>query len=187
MSRAAWLLALGLWATQPLAAQTVVPPAPALDSVQTALRDAIVVLRDSLATIDAAAARLQRDYRAASGQSLLSRARVMRDACARSVRTIPPTREVLLATQLGDSTRLRRRQELVKALDQLKRTLGRCETDFTAMSAPGQAETVRGYANPKAVEVQGALRRYEQTQRVFLATMGIEVTPLGAPPRPLAG
>ena len=178
-------------AAPPLTAQTVIhpdasPDAP-LDSARAALRDALLVLRDSLNTIDAAAARLQRDYRMASAPSLLSRAQVMRDACARSVRTIPATRDALLQTSLSDSQRLKRRQELVGTLDRLKNVLGHCEAEFAAMSQAGQAERVRGYANDRAVRVQGALRGYDQTLRDFFSVMGIQVWPVGANRDRLAG
>jgi hypothetical protein len=148
------------------------------------LRDALLVLRDSLITIDGAAARLQRDYRVASGPSLLSRARVMRDACARSIRTVQPTRKTILAAKLSQPYKTKRRQELVGALDQLKDALIRCETQFDTMSQAGQAERVRGYANNQASQVQVSLRSYEQSARSFLAAMGIRVVPLGVVPEP---
>ena len=181
-----WLF-LGLLGAQPLHGQVVAQPEPPLDSARASLRDALVVLRDSLAAIDAAAARLQRDYREASAASLLSRARVMRDACGRSVRTIPTTRSALLQAKPSTDKRLRSRTELVSELDTLAGALTRCEKDFAAMSQPDQAETVRGYANDRAVRVLGALRRYETSLRNFLGVMGIRVTPLGAGPSAAAG
>ena len=83
MKRLLGLLVLVTAVVHPLSAQTVIRPTPPLDSARAVLRDALLVMRDSLLTIDGAAARLQRDFRVASGPSLLSRARVMRDACAR--------------------------------------------------------------------------------------------------------
>lgn len=181
------VVSLALIGARPLAAQTVLKPAPALDSGQIALRDAILLLRDSLMTIDGAAARLQRDYQAASGQALLARARFMRDACARSVRTVPPTRQVVVAAELSGEKKLKRRQELVGALDTLKTVLSRCEADFAGMSQPGQGEQVRGYANSRALRVQGALRKYEVALREFLQVMGIRVLPAGVPRPSSAG
>jgi hypothetical protein len=163
-----------------LRAQTVVRPAAPLDSTRVALRDAIVVLRDSLVTIDGAAARLQRDYWTASGPALVSRARVMRDACARSRRTVPPTREVVQAAELSDQNKLARRRELITALDTLKTVLGRCETDFAAMSQEGQGEQVRGYGNDRAIKVQRSLRSYELVLQSFLQLMGIRILPAGS-------
>jgi hypothetical protein len=185
--RYVWL-AMVFVSTGDLAAQArVMSPTPPLDSARAGVRDALLVLRDSLNSIDVAAARLQRDYRQASGPSLLSRARVMHRACASSARTVQPTKQIVLAANLSDPKRAKRRAELVSALDRLKETLSRCEKEFAAMSGPGQAETVRGYANDRAVRVQGALRRYEQTLREFFGAMGIRVMPLGANPPPVAG
>jgi hypothetical protein len=187
MTRCAWVLLASLAWAGPMSAQTVMRPDAPLDSARATVRDALLRLRDSLNTIDGAAARLQRDFRHASGPSLLSRARVMREACARSVRTVPPTRTAVLDAKLLEPRRIKRRSELVGAMDNLRGALARCERDFAAMSRPGQAETVRGYGNDRAVRVQAALRRYENTLRGFLGIMGIRVTPLGGNPRPSAG
>jgi hypothetical protein len=169
-----------------LRAQAVMrPPAP-LDSARVVLRDALLVLQDSLVNIDAAAARLQRDYRAASGPALLARARTMRDACARSRRTVPPTREAVLAAALSDRKKLARRRQLVTALDTLGLALGRCETEFAGMSREGQGEEVRGYGNDRAMKVQQALRSYQQTLHSFLQIMGIRITPSGSSKDPSA-
>jgi len=181
VKRLAALLGLTAILAQPLSAQTQ-RPAPPLDSSLAVLRDALLVLRDTLVTIDGAAARLQRDYRVASGPSLLSRARVMHDACARSGRTVPPTRNTILAAKLSQPQQARRRQELVTALDQLKAAVSRCETEFDVMSQAGQAERVRGYANDRALQVLASLRSYDRTARNFLAAMGIKVVPLGVTP-----
>jgi hypothetical protein len=182
-----WIWLVILLGAQPLSAQIVVQPEAPLDSARASLRDALLVLRDSLVTIDAAAARLQRDYREASGPSLLSRARVMRDACARSAKTIPSTRSAVNKAELSDVNRRRHRAALVSALDTLRGVLTRCEKDFAAMSQPDQAETVRGYANDRASRVVGSLRQYEQKMRNFVSAMGIRVTPLGATAPALAG
>jgi hypothetical protein len=171
-----------------LAAQgTVVVPEPALDAGRATLRDELLRFRDTLNTIDAAAARLQRDFRNASGAVLNSRARVMTEACARSARNVLPARRAVLAAQASDSRRLKSRTELLQALDRLRVSLHRCETDFAALSRAGQEENVRGYGNDRAARVQGTLRRYEQVLAEFLSAMGIKVTPLGSEPRPAAG
>jgi hypothetical protein len=145
-----------------------------------------MVFRDSVGTIDGAAARLQRDFRQTSAASLLSRARVMHEACARSSRTLPPTRKAVLSASLPDRGRPARR-ELVGAMDRLKGALSRCEMDFAAMSQPGQAETVRGYGYDRSDRVLGVLRTYEQTLRRFLAVTGIGSLPTSTAPRSAAG
>lgn len=187
MSRAGWLLLLLALGAPKLGAQTVVQPEVALDSARASLRDALLVLRDSLGSIDAAAGRLQRDYRQASGASLTSRARVMAEACAGSARTIPPTRAAVSTADAPDDARAKRRAELLRALGQLRGELDRCRSDFGAMSKQGQGEQVRGYGNDRAGRILAAVREYERVAGGFLAAMGIKVTPRGSRPRPLAG
>jgi hypothetical protein len=182
MSRA-YLAVVSMLFAQNLAAQgVVVRPEPALDAGRAALRDAVLQFRDSLNSIDGAAFRLQRDYRQASTASLSSRAHVMHEACARSVRNLPPTRQAVLAADATDERRIRRRGELVSALDQLQKGLARCELDFAVMSRPGEGERVRGYGNDRAVRVQAALRTYERVLGTFLRAMNIRVSPLVAKP-----
>jgi hypothetical protein len=188
MMRSPWLVMIGVLSASSLPAQaTVIQPEAPLDSARAALRDAVLLLRDSLITVDGAAARLQRDFRQTSGESLLSRARMMRDACVRSAHTISPTKETLLAAQLSEPPRVKRRRELVNALDRLRGVLRRCEVDFAAMSQPGEAETVRGYSYARSQVVQGALRRYEESLRAFLTAMGIYISPAGSGIRASSG
>lgn len=186
MSR--WYLGLvAVLFSQDLAAQAVVRPEPKLDAGRVVLRDALLQFRDSLNSIDAAASRLQRDYRQSSVASLTSRARVMHQACAGSVRSVPAARKTVIGAEASSARQLQRRGEMVGALDQLQKALIRCESEFAAMSRAGEGEKVRGYGNDRARRVQAALRGYEKVLAQFLATMGIKVTPLGTQPRPLAG
>lgn len=183
-----YLIVVAMTFAQNLAAQgTVVRPEPVLDAGRVTLRDELLRFRDSLSSVDAAASRLQRDYREASAASLLSRARVMREACARSVRSLPAARKAVRAADASEGLRSRRQAELVSALDELQKPLARCESDFAAMSQKGEGERVRGYGNDKARRVMVAMRRYERVLGTFFSAMGIKVTPLGARTRPLAG
>ncbi|HJR17182.1 MAG TPA: hypothetical protein VJ808_10035 [Gemmatimonadales bacterium] len=178
---------IAMLCAQAAGAQTVVMPEPALDASRAALRDQLLQFRDSLNTVHAAAARLQRDYRQASPAVLSSRARVMSEACARSARNVAPARTTVISVKTNDPARLRRRGEMVRALEQLGAVLSRCQADFQALSRPGQEEKVRGYGNPRAIRVQGSIRQYERALSSFFAAMGIKVFPLGSRVRPLAG
>lgn len=184
-----YLIAFSLLLGAPgLAAQgTVVLPEPALDVGRATLRDELLRFRDTLNSIDAAAARLQRDFRQASTAALLYRARVMSDACARSLRNIAPARKAVLAADASDQRRRKTRGEMVQALDRLRAVLSHCEAEFGSFSRPGEGERVRGYGNNRAVRVQGAVRQYERVLASFFSAMGIKVHPLGASSRPLAG
>lgn len=75
MKRTLLLLSLLGAAPVSLSAQAVVMPTAPLDAARTRVRDAMLVLRDSLMTINGAAARLQRDFRQTSGSVLTARAR----------------------------------------------------------------------------------------------------------------
>jgi hypothetical protein len=182
-----WLVLGYLLSAGPVMAQTVVRPDPPLDPARAAVRDALLSLHDSLTTIDGAAARLQRDFRQASGPSLLSRARVMEQACDRSLRTLPATRKVLLDTQLSEPRRVAGRRNLLGAMAHLGEALSRCQQQFTRMSQPDQAEIVRGYGNDRATRVRAVLRQYEAALRSFFGVMGIRFTPIGVAGSPAAG
>jgi hypothetical protein len=177
-----WWMVFLIAGTRPLAAQTIMRPPPPLDSARAAVRDALLELRDSLDTVGSAAARLQRDYEAASGPALLSRARMMQEACMRSKATVPTARDVVVATKVSEAPRIKQQKALVTALDRLKTELGRCETEFAEMSRPGQSEVVRGYGNDRANRVQEALRSYERSLNQYLGVMRIHVPPSGVRP-----
>src|SRR3954471_525743 len=114
MSRLFLLLLVGFWSQDVFAQGTVVVPEPALDADRATLRDELLQFRDTLSTIDAAAARLQRDNAGASPEALVSRARVMSDACARSVRNTPPARKSVLAADANNTARIQRQKEMLQ-------------------------------------------------------------------------
>lgn len=183
------LLVLSLFVAAPLAAeaQAVVMPAAPLDAARTHVRDAMLLLRDSLMTINGATAALHRDFRRTSGAVLTARAREVSGACARSVRTIAPTREAVAGAQATNPVPVGTRDALVRSLDSLRVELDHCVSEFTAMAAPGKAEEVRGYGIRRSEPVLKALGEYDRAANAFFATWGIEVRPLGARPVPLAG
>jgi hypothetical protein len=169
-----------------LSAQAVVMPTAPLDAARTRVRDAMLVLRDSLMTINGATARLQRDFRQTSAAVLTTRAREVSNACARAVRTIGPTKQVVAAARATNPVPVRSRNALVSSLDSLNGQLSRCATEFGGMAEPGRAEEVRGYGIRRSEPVLKALDDYDRTAEAFFATWGIEVRPLGARPSPLA-
>ncbi len=178
---------LGCLISTSLQAQTVVRPDPPLDVNRARVRDVLLVLRDSLNAIDAAAGRLQRDSRQTSAASLVSRARVMRDACSSSARAVDPARTTVIGARVVGTTGARRRLDMVRGLDVLSGELAHCRSEFASMGEAGQGERVRDYGNDRAARIQSALRDYERTLSRFLGTMGIKIEPPGASASPLAG
>lgn len=187
MKRTLFLLALMTAAPLALDAQGIVIPSSRLDGSRVRARDALLVLRDSLMTISGAAASLQRDFRRTSGAVLSARARELSSACARSARTIGPTRQAVAAAQATNPGPARSRDALVRSLDSLNTELGRCATEFRAMSAPDKAEEVRGYGIRRSEPILKALGDYDRATAAFFVSWGIDVRPLGAHPDPLAG
>lgn len=181
------LLLMALWSPGLQAQGTVVLPEAPLDSTRAALRDDLLTFRDSLSTIDAAAARLQRDYREASAAALRSRARVMTDACTRSARNVPLARKAVQASEATNDARRRTRRELLAALDRLTTVLTRCNTEFDAMSQPGKGEEVRGYGNNRAIRIQSGLREYDRVVARYLSAMGITMPAPGSRPPAVRG
>ena len=149
------------------------------------MRDGFLTLRDSLHTIDVASARIQRDMHTASDAVLASRARMVRDGCARSNRTLPGARSEMLS--IGMQAPAERRARLQERFETLQATLAKCASDFEAWSSPAQAEEVRGYAVARIIRVQDVLRGYEGEAQFYLKSIGIKVRPLYAGPSPLAG
>jgi hypothetical protein len=186
---AAAVLLIAPLAARPLAAQQGVwvgPQAP-LDSSRAALRDAVIRLRDSVSSVGAAAAALQRDFQRTSAQSLVSRARALRDACSGAVATAPGTREVIAHTPMPDNTARSRQAAAIAQLDSLTQVLQACMRDFEELSRPGQGERVRNYANERADRIQPAAGRYHVAIKGLLDALQIEIRPRGAPANPLAG
>jgi hypothetical protein len=177
--RAAVVLALMICARSLAAQASLATPDPPLDPARASLRDALVLLRDSLVSVDGAAARLQRDFRASSEASLLSRARVMHEACARSAGAVPPARGAVVSFKLSGARKLKLRSELLRSMDRLRGALTRCETEFAQMSRPGQGEQVRGYGNNRADQTKASIRRYEEALSTFFGALGIKVRPSG--------
>lgn len=186
MTRSLMLLFSLAAAPAALNAQTVVRPAGPLRPAHAQVRDAMLVLRDSLMTVNGAAARLQRDFRETSDAALTSRAREIANACARSVRTVAPTRKAVAAADAADRARLNTRAAVLRALDALATEMTKCSDEFGAMALPGKGEEVRGYGNRRAEPILKALYDYDATATRFFKAWGMDVRPLGARPDPLA-
>ncbi len=180
MKQLVLIILFAAWTPRLDAQGTVVLPEVPLDSARAALRDDLFTFRDSLSSIDAAAARLHRDNRQASDAVLRSRARVMTEACTRSVRNLPRTRRAIQASEASNDARRRARREMLGALDRLNGILTRCQSLFGAWSEPGKGEEVRGYGNNRAIGIQSGLREYERILARYLNAMGIKDTQSGS-------
>jgi hypothetical protein len=166
-------------------AALVLPEQP-LDSNRAGARDAIYVLRDTLQPVIAAIARLERDFRTTSVQSLTSRARDLGHACAAAERNVAPVREVVGRTSTGSNLQRREQVRLGEGLTSLETMMGTCRTEFERLGKRGNGEEVRGYGNRRAQPVRAEILRYESAVDGFFRAMEIPNRPLGARPDPLA-
>jgi hypothetical protein len=179
-SRLLLALAVAVLAAPPAQAQDFIVPEAPLDSARATVRDAVLVLRDSLQVIYAGGARMQRDFQGASGAALLSRAAAMRDGCAASARTVPGTKAVVVAGPAGAETVRRERAKLLVEMDRLATALAECERTFGGWLEQGDGEAVRGYGNRQAEIVRVSLLAYEERLHLYLGAQGIRIKPIGA-------
>ena len=155
------LLALILAGASPLSGQTVIAPPPKLDSTQTAVRDALYRLRDSLQLVDAASASIARDRARSSDALLRSRARRLTIHCTGAANALGPTRAVVTSAGLPVADRLAVRAKLLRSLDSLQVGLQLCTTEFQRLQAPDRAEELRDYGIGKGERVQAYIRRHD--------------------------
>lgn len=161
-------------------AQTVVQPKAPLDSARASVRDAILVFRDSLQVVHAGGARMRRDFQTASGAALVSRARIMRDGCAASVRALSPTRAAVESGPAGTDKERAARTALLVEMDRLSAALTECRTIFSGWVDSRDGEAVRGYGNRASDTVRGPILTYEDKLQHYLGLLGIRIQPLGA-------
>lgn len=187
MIRKRFLLAalLAASAAPSVQAQTVVKPRPPLDSTQVRVRDAVLVLRDSLQLVHAGGAHMQRDFRGASSAALVSRARSLRDGCAASARTLPQTRAVLSSGPAPTSQARAARTELMARMDTMAAALAECQTQFDDWVKKDDGEAVRGYGNRSAGAIRAPIRAYESQLQLYLGMIGVRIRPIGAGESPI--
>lgn len=188
MKKLVLLISLALGIVPAAAAQSamILPDKP-LRPADAHVRDAVYQVRDSMAAVTSAAARLRRDFRTTSPAVLTSRARELARACSAALRNVPPTREAVVGRKVDTKLEAAERVRLERALDAVEESLRQCDTDFTALSARGKGEEVRGYGNRRAETVVKRIVDYEEAARGYFSALRVPYSPRGAPPNPLAG
>ena len=171
MKRFDLLLVVFLAGAPALSAQALRPaPAEAVDATHARVRDALVMLRDTLNLVDAAVGRMQRDVARSSDAVLVSRSRTLRDRCQRGAVTASSVGRTATEAGLPSPDPKRRLVQLRSALDSLQAALTECEKVFGEMSAAPKAEELRGYAVSRALKAQSAIRRYESAHSAQSST-----------------
>ena len=164
----------------------VLSPEKSLGAERTRLRDTVYVMRDSLAEVSAAVARLGRDFRGASPQVLASRARTLASDCRAARRLVPSTRAMIASAPISTKPGQDQQKRAADELSRLESELDRCVQEFEAVSTPEKGEEVRGYGNRKAAPILAQIRRYDAAIAGLFRVLAIPHRPLGARENPLA-
>ena len=161
-----------------LNAQAVVQPDPILDSTQSVIQRSVHALRDSLAFVQAASARIARDMRTTSDAVLRARAREMARGCAAASRSTTATRAVVVGAKRPEPDPRKLRPGMEQALDELKGQLDRCVVEFRGLATPLKAQELRDYGIGRGQKVEQAIRRYELGVRsYFFGATGVRYMP----------
>ncbi|HWA15200.1 MAG TPA: hypothetical protein VG817_02120 [Gemmatimonadales bacterium] len=174
------LAALGvlLLGTRTLAAQTVVTPEAKLSPEAQVVSDAIYRLRDSLLLVEAAGSRIARDRAQASDASLRSRAKLLAERCRFAAETSDSTTATIRKGGMPSPDPKGNLARMERATSGLKEKLVWCDTEFTRLSAPEQAEELRGYGIGRAKKVSDAIQSYTSEIVLYLsAALGARYKP----------
>lgn len=168
-----------LLAASSLQAQMVVTN-DTLDTERRNVRDALVILRDSLRTVEAAAAQFERGNASASSELLYSRGRTLMKSCSRSLRNVGPTRAVVEADDWNDEYRTLRQTELLAAMNHLEKSLQACESVWSTLATPAGADEIRSKGVTEARSISQEIHLYGNSVDAFYKALGIYVRPIGA-------
>jgi hypothetical protein len=144
-------------------------------------------MRDTLAEVSGSIARLQRDFRKASLQVLVSRARQLAADCAAAKRRVPSTRAMIASAPAKSKFVVDEQKRAGNELTRLESELTRCVSEFEALGTPDKGEEVRGYGNRRASPIKAQIRRYDAAITGLFSALEIPHRPLGARRNPLAG
>lgn len=171
----------------PLAAQTAVARPTDLSVEQISVRDAYLVIRDTLHAVGAGGARLIRDKNGSSDAVLSSRARIISQDCSAAFGMLDSTRAGMMVIESEDPRVAERRSNLSEAFTRLTAGLEECESGFARLAEPANIEELRGYGFGRAEAIREIIHHFNKMSTEYLLILGVEVRPIGAGPNPLAG
>ena len=166
---------------RPLSGQMVVTN-DTLDVERREVRDVLTVLRDSLRTVEAAAAQFERGHQSASIELLISRAQSIQRACARSRRNLPAARKQVAAGSWSTEYRTKAQDNLLDEMVQLEESLEACESVWARLASLDEADELRADGPAQAQSISTAIRRYTSDVDALYKALGIYVRPIGAGP-----
>lgn len=149
-----------------------------LDPMREKLKANVLVLRDTLFTLDASAARLVRANTGQMTSVVVSTGRVMRTDCLRAARATALMRTQMAEVGTNDARGKGVIADYKKGLDALEKSMKGCDARSGAAldkkPAPDNDELLQ-----TAVAAQDAIKKYEWDLQVLLKTLQIPVDPKG--------
>ncbi len=163
----------------PLVAQAVIfGEEPTLDPMRIALKADVIVLRDSLASVEATSARLIRAKGGASPSVVLSSARVLQSDCVRAARAAGTLQSKMGTVGTNDARGKAVINDYNAGLADLKRSMASCDKALEvglAGSKPGDQDPLFRVA----LASKEAIRKYDWKLQVLLKTLQIPLDPKG--------
>lgn len=151
------------------------------------MRDSYLSIRDTLRSVSAKSATLQRDVRTSSDAVLLSRARGLEAACNASLRHLDRSRELMLASNPGQRVPAPRRTTLDRSFIELRATLTACGQAYREMSKRERVGEMRSRGVNQAVKNQQTIRSFEAAAEPYMLSLGVRIRPYGSGANPYAG
>ena len=164
--------------TVPLHGQMVMTQ-DTLEAERRDVRDVLVILRDSLQTVEAAAAQFERGHATASPELLYSRGRSIKNACIRSLRNVEPARQVVKTNDWVSEYQTKWQNELLQAMDSLEKSLNACEAVWHRLATPETAEQIRTAGPPEAESITRDIHGYTAVVSSYYKALAIYVKPAG--------
>ncbi|MBA2291369.1 MAG: hypothetical protein H0W15_02815 [Gemmatimonadales bacterium] len=163
----------------PLAGQVTPPgiwPEKTLSPAQKDLKDAVVILRDTLRVVQSTSERLERAHLAGRGAVLTSSARSLAVDCERAARSAS-----WVQARIGGFSTSEERGDAV--LEQFRRSLLTLQRDMTTCNTDALSALAASPHGDRLLKIRTlavkATARYEMTVEELMKTLGIPLDPKG--------
>lgn len=174
------LLSLGLLlALAPAAeAQMVVVRPQELDSARAEVLATFRDLRDTVKTVEAAVAQLERGFATSSDQLLASRSRRLAQACQASLRNLPQARAVAASHSWTEDLATKWQGDLVSNADRLSGVLEGCGTRWHGYGEKQQLDQLRSEGLADARAISREVLEFMGTVEGYYKVLGIRPRPM---------
>jgi hypothetical protein len=170
------LTALG----RPCPAQIIIPDTAVvvLDSVRQSYKDALIMVRDTLAGVRSQVHAFRRDLQQAGPETVVSRATRLRTRCVNAIQTLRTAEPVFRSGRAPDERIRTRSRELVSEMRTLQGTLGEhCEQAMTREGPGVWPDSLRAWGMYRTAQVDRGIMTYYQAAGRFARTADFKLEP----------